>query len=358
MNKIRSNYRRVSVIAAATLSLSAAALATPQYNITALDNPTGEHRLSANAINDSGVVTGYGFAGETSMAFVWQDGQLRGLGILPDAPYSGGYAINNYGVIAGISGNDSFTWQNGSVQVLPRPEGVSYAYAQSINDAGVVVGYAESRPYIWSGNQTSWLPSLSGAQSTIALGINNKGTIVGYATANGVNQVPLAWLSDGVHILDTGSYQYGFAKGVNNADSAAGMIEDPGVGTQAARWDGGHLTLLNQLPGLKDARAYAISDNGQVVGASFAFGGANGFATLWDGTQSYALQDQLVNGEGWQLYQALDINASGQIVGWGMLNGQPQSFLLTPVPEASSLSCMTLGLMALLGITRRRVRRA
>lgn len=337
------------------LVLSQSALAAPQYNITALDNPSGEHRLSAYAINDSGVITGYGFTGETAVAFVWQAGQLNGLGVLPGALNSGGYAINNNGVVAGSSGPDSFTWQNGAVQVLPRPDGVTYAYAHDINDAGVVVGHADDQAFIWSGNQASWLPTLAGAQSTVALGINNKGAVVGYASADGLHQVPVAWLSDGIHILDTGSYQFGFAKGVNNSDSAAGMIENVGIGGQAARWDGGHLTLLNQLPGVNDARAYAISDNGLVVGASF---GSASQATLWEGTQAIALQDQLVGGDGWKLYQALDINSSGQIVGWGELNGQYQSFLLTPIPEASTLAYMSLGMLALVGVARRKAPQA
>ncbi len=40
---------------------------------------------------------------------------------------------------------------------------------------------------------------------------------------------------------------------------------------------------------------------------------------------------------GWILTSARDINDAGQITGTGLFDGQPRAFLLTPVPEPSSV---------------------
>jgi uncharacterized protein (TIGR03437 family) len=45
----------------------------------------------------------------------------------------------------------------------------------------------------------------------------------------------------------------------------------------------------------------------------------------------YNLTNQLVNGSGWQLSFATQINNAGQIVGSGLINGAQHAFLLTPV---------------------------
>lgn len=54
------------------------------------------------------------------------------------------------------------------------------------------------------------------------------------------------------------------------------------------------------------------------------------------------LNDLLVNGAGWELIEAADINDVGQIVGQGRINGAEHGFLLTPVPEPAALGLLTL----------------
>jgi len=45
------------------------------------------------------------------------------------------------------------------------------------------------------------------------------------------------------------------------------------------------------------------------------------------------LNELIDSSSGWQLYFAAGINAKGQIVGRGMLNGEEHGFLLTPKLE-------------------------
>lgn len=335
----------------AALLLGTAAEAAPQYTVTALGLLPGGHFLDAYAVNDSGSVTGYGYSDGSNLGFLWQNGQLSSLGTLPGASNSGGYDINNAGVIAGTSSGNAFIWQNSQMQLLPRVAGASYANAHAINESGQVVGDSGEKAVMWSNNQVTELPALNGATSSIALAINNKGTIVGQSSPQFYNPIAAMWRNGQVEQLNSGPYLHAAAIDVNNADSVAGFVDKGGNLSQAVRWDNGQITLLDQLAGINDARAYAINDSGLVVGSSFATNGS--LATLWEGTQALALQDLLVNGEGWSLWQAQDINATGQIVGWGMLNGQAQSFLLTPVPEAATVTYMLMGMVALLAAGRR-----
>ncbi|HVL38023.1 MAG TPA: hypothetical protein VM328_01405, partial [Fimbriimonadaceae bacterium] len=79
--------------------------------------------------------------------------------------------------------------------------------------------------------------------------------------------------------------------------------------------------------GTSTTMANDINDSGWVVGRR------SDFATIWHVTTGLIDLHTLVvpsSGTGWQLVSAQSINAQGQIVGWGFLNGQRRGFLLTP----------------------------
>lgn len=56
----------------------------------------------------------------------------------------------------------------------------------------------------------------------------------------------------------------------------------------------------------------------------------------------------------WILKEARDINESGQIVGWGLYNGQTSAFLLTVVPVPAAAWLFGSGPIGLAGFTRKR----
>jgi probable HAF family extracellular repeat protein len=104
---------------------------------------------------------------------------------------------------------------------------------------------------------------------------------------------------------------------------------------------------LGSLGG-NNSYARAINNYGQVIGNSYtADGQPRPF--FWDKTSGISDLNNLVSAPGWILYDALDINNAGQIVGNGSYNGQARAFLLTPntsksVPEPSSaLAFLALG---------------
>jgi probable HAF family extracellular repeat protein len=89
------------------------------------------------------------------------------------------------------------------------------------------------------------------------------------------------------------------------------------------------MTELGSLGGTQ-TNPLAINDRGQVVGSSrTATSGTSTHAFLWENGEIVDLNDLIVPGSGWVLQQATCINASGQIVGTGLLNGQVRAFLLT-----------------------------
>jgi hypothetical protein len=65
------------------------------------------------------------------------------------------------------------------------------------------------------------------------------------------------------------------------------------------------------------------------------------------------LNDLVPDDSGWTITRATAINDLGQIVGYGMIDGNEHAFLLTPVPEPATLSLLALGGAAL--VRRRRV---
>ena len=82
--------------------------------------------------------------------------------------------------------------------------------------------------------------------------------------------------------------------------------------------------------------AYDINDNGQIVGYSdvFAPGTSDVHAFLYDKTEGMLdLNNLIPSDSGWELYTAIAINSSGQIVGHGGIGDESRAYLLTPVPE-------------------------
>jgi probable HAF family extracellular repeat protein len=101
--------------------------------------------------------------------------------------------------------------------------------------------------------------------------------------------------------------------------------------------------------------ATGINDEGLVVGWS-KLSDVDFRALLWDADGRMSdLNDMLDDSSaGWTLASAQGINNLGQIVGYGLLDGQTRAFLLTPVPEPSSLLALVCGLAGLGGAVRRR----
>ena len=147
--------------------------------------------------SNSGIVTALG---PMPHAFLWQNGVMTDLGLLPGDEDSGAAAINSNGVIVGSSGRTdpetyetnykAFIYANGVMTAIPVPS--VDAYAGDINDAGAVVGTMQasggySRWHAWIAvngvvtNLNSRIAPGSGLHLAFARAIDNEGRITGVA---------------------------------------------------------------------------------------------------------------------------------------------------------------------------------
>lgn len=247
----------------------------------------GGRDSEATGLNDAGDVVGASEIGRShggKHAFLWHAGRMRDLGTL-GGKESRATAVNNQGQIVGTAQTrqeamHGFLWQNGKMRDL----GADFA-PRGINDRCQIVGDAGSWVALW---QKGRLTKLFRGQ---AHAINASGQIVG--SAGTINR-------------------YSFLQ------------------------DGQKQTLLSRV-GNNGSAALAFSDDGEVVGYDFGMGDPPGFAWVWRGGVRYQLQDYILPRDGWQVYVATGVNASGQIVASGArpdVQGGLASgpILLTPQP--------------------------
>ena len=159
--------------------------------------PTFGPRSLANDINEIGQVVGWmgTHIGIDAHAFVWQDGIVTDLGVIPGGFSGGVNAINNHGhlVIGGaIKGkegtlNRSFLWINGELTDLGVLPGFYHTVGWDINDFDQIVGICQTAAplfdktaFIWQNGVITELNDLVPDESinvTFADAINNAGQI-------------------------------------------------------------------------------------------------------------------------------------------------------------------------------------
>jgi probable HAF family extracellular repeat protein len=172
-------------------------------NIELPMGPNGQ----ASSVNDRGQVTGWmglGFHID-SHAFIWDNGNVTDLGVIPGGFTAQGMAINNLGDVAvrGRMFNDqnevivrSFLWREGQWIDLGVLPGFEETLALDLNDAGQVIGRCDmldsnaSRPFLWQ-NGTMWdLNELwtSDDDDLLAIGLPWGMNTSGQITLQGIHQ--------------------------------------------------------------------------------------------------------------------------------------------------------------------------
>jgi hypothetical protein len=139
---------------------------------------------------------------------------------------------------------------------------------------------------------------------------------------------------------------FGAAYGLNDAGLAVGMSWPNQQNAKAATWRHGQISLLPVPQGTTESCACDVNNSGQIVGY-YTMPGTARHACLWDADGAFHDLSGLVTSEpGWASY-GWRINDVGQI--GVQLNSPGTAFLLTPVPEPSTLALLAAAGLGLAG---------
>lgn len=202
------------------------------------------------------------------------------LGIAAQPALGERYTVTDLGTLPGYA--NSFVWEltlnnNGGVGV----------YANNPLNPNAFSGDAS---FLWHAGKATRLPALPGATDTLVTALNDRFEAVGFSGADGLLVHAVLWKNGKVRDLGTlPGDGYSIAINLNNRDQVVGdsfVADDPKNnffgGHHAVVWTHGDIRLLPSLPGGgADDIAFAINDNGQIVGQSGPDDG-HIHAVLWD----------------------------------------------------------------------------
>jgi len=272
-------------------------------------------------INNSSTIAGYHNAAANSGFTLTLPGSFTNENF-PGSAATQVIGINNTGLTAGFyvdndGNNHGFTYNGSSFSTVDAP-GTAFNQLLGVNDLGVAAGYSSTDPtgataqraYITTGGSFLYLDSAlpSGAGNNQATGLNNSGWVTGFFLTN------------------------------SGADSTGFLLA------------GSTLTQL-LYPGSTFTQALGVNNLGEVVGFYIdGSGGMHGF--LYNGSSYQSIDDP--NGVGTTLING--VNDLGQIVGFYVdASGNTDGFVGTPTPEPGTLLLLGSGLLAGLGLLRRKV---
>ena len=303
------------------------------YDVTNLGTLGGNESVGYG-INNLGQVVGYSRYDPNSVyyhAFLYSDGIMTDLGTF-GGPYSLASDINDSGQIVGYAYSNSSTFYPFLYENVTKTQLSAPGVGAGINSQGHIVGNVgtPTLAFLYKDGNLTYIGTLGGLESR-ARGINNSGQIVGESNVPGGGPRKAFLYSNGVMInLGTLSgHTHSYGRAINDLGVVVGESDIPNGSGLAFIYKDGIMSALGTLGGTKNY-AYSINNLNQAVGYSNTPGGVSHACLYYEDGTIFDLNDLIPPNSGWELQFASDINDAGQIVGYGVINGNTRGFLLTP----------------------------
>ena len=361
--KIRITSNTFSSVLAAALTsvttVAATSAPTPQYQIYDIGVvDVGDTFSQGLGVSPEGIAVGRSIRNDGSHAFSWTlNGGIVGLPDLAGRSYCVSNTANDSGSVVGTAATTVFgsgrlpvIWQNGVVSQLPLPVGQTLGDANSVNASGVVVGSvnagSDQRGVIYSAGSATIITQTTadGSYFLTAFGINDSGRIVGQGIdpAHAARNVGIVYDIGQNMAFDVGALpgaNGALAFGVSNNGYVVGSsMFNQGSGMPFIWSDQNGIVAIPLASGTSLGQAQGVNSSGWVVGTD---GGAFAVPFLYDGTNTYRLQDLIPGNSGWDLSMntsssAMGISENNIIAGTGVHNGETHAYAMVPATPTPS----------------------
>jgi len=230
------------------------------------------------------------------------------------------------------------------------PVGQTLGDANSVNASGVAVGSvnagSDQRGVIYSGGSATIITQTTadGSYFLTAFSINDSGRIVGQGIdpAHAARNVGIVYDIGQNMAFDVGALpgaNGALAFGVSNNGYVVGSsMFNQGSGMPFIWSDQNGIVAIPLASGTSLGQAQGVNSSGWVVGTD---GGAFAVPFLYDGTNTYRLQDLIPGNSGWDLSMntsssAMGISENNIIAGTGVHNGETHAYAMVPATPTPS----------------------
>lgn len=253
-----------------------------------------------------------------------------------------------------LSNSGLIVHADGSQTELPRAPGVSLD-PSTMNDAGQVAGRmsdgVRERTFLYSGGQMSVAP-----EGFNAWRLDEGGRVLGsFNSVTGGPSRAAAFYGGQLHVLpEQAGYSNTLFGVVDEGLYAVGSMGTDGRGRAFLLQDGAYTELTAELGPVTESMLLDMNERGQILyhATGLLTDGTGWFdrTYLWDNgtvTDLGALMGTLVQGNPDFTY-GLSLNDNGQV----LVQSRGDLFVITPLPEPTTLALMLAGLCAVVSLRR------